>query len=169
MAMVRVFQMSLTIPTIYTPRFRSVQLSWVHRLLAALVAIGALTVLGIASVLTPNPSGVGTHMGLHLPECGWLERFGIPCPGCGMTTSFSYMVRGNVAASFYVQPMGATLCILTAMAFWTALYIAVTGKPALRLLRFVPTGYYLLPLMFLGVAAWGWKIFIHLHGIDGWH
>jgi hypothetical protein len=85
-----------------------------------------------------------------------------------MTTSFAYFSRGNLLASLYVQPMGMVLAALTVAAFWTSLYIALTGRPALRLLQLIPAGYYFLPLMFFGIAAWGWKIFIHLHGIDGW-
>jgi hypothetical protein len=85
-----------------------------------------------------------------------------------MTTSFSHFVRGNLLAAFYVQPMGAVLAMLTAAAFWVSLYIAVTGRPALRLVRLIPVHYYLLPLALFAVAAWGWKIYIHLHGIDGW-
>jgi hypothetical protein len=85
-----------------------------------------------------------------------------------MTTSFSHMAHGQPAASFYVQPMGAVLCVLTATAFWVSSYMLVTGRPVLRLMRLVPTRYYLLPLMFFAIAAWGWKIYIHTHGIDGW-
>jgi hypothetical protein len=85
-----------------------------------------------------------------------------------MTTSFAWFARGNLAASFYVQPMGMVLAVLTAAGFWVALYIGLSGKPALRLLRVVPARYYLVPLFALAVAAWGWKMFIVLRGIDGW-
>jgi len=86
-----------------------------------------------------------------------------------MTTSFAWFVRGNFLASFYVQPMGFVLAVMAAMTFWAALYVAITGKPAYLLLSFVPRRYTLLPLLLFGAAAWGWKIFIHLHGIDGWN
>ncbi len=85
-----------------------------------------------------------------------------------MTTSFAWFVRGNWVASFYVQPMGFVLALLAAMTFWTATYVAISGKPAYVLLRFIPRRYTLLPLLLFGVAAWGWKIFIHLRGMDGW-
>ena len=85
-----------------------------------------------------------------------------------MTTSFAWFVRGNWVASFYVQPMGFVLAMMAAMTFWTALYVAISGKPAYVLLSFLPRRYTLLPLLLFGAAAWGWKIFIHLHGMDGW-
>ena len=81
-----------------------------------------------------------------------------------MTTAFAHFVRGHFLASFYTQPMGAVLALLAVAAFWVALYIALTGKPAHRLVQQVPARYYLLPLMFLAVAAWGWKIFTTVHG-----
>ncbi|CAN5567563.1 hypothetical protein BH10PLA1_BH10PLA1_09750 [soil metagenome] len=85
-----------------------------------------------------------------------------------MTTSFAWFVRGNFLASFYVQPMGFVLAVAAAMTIWGALYIAVSGRPVYVLLDFIPLRYTLLPALLFGVAAWGWKIFIHLHGIDGW-
>jgi hypothetical protein len=85
-----------------------------------------------------------------------------------MTTSFSHLAHGNLLASLYVQPMGAVLGLVTAATFWVSLYIALSGKPAHRLMRYVPARYYVAPLMVLAVAAWAWKIYIHLRGIDGW-
>jgi hypothetical protein len=85
-----------------------------------------------------------------------------------MTTSFAWFVRGNIAASFYVQPMGCVLAVLTVVTFWTGLYIAATGRAAYRLILFIPARYYVLPLLGWALAAWGWKIFIHTSGIDGW-
>jgi hypothetical protein len=85
-----------------------------------------------------------------------------------MTTSFALFVRGKLLGSFYIQPMGFVLATATAACFWVSLYMALTGKPALRLMRLVPARYYLIPVMTFAVAAWGWKIFIHLKGIDGW-
>ncbi len=85
-----------------------------------------------------------------------------------MTTSFSHFVRGNWLASFYVQPMGFLLAIITGGVFWAGLYIAVTGRPIHRLLRQLPMVVLIAAFMGLGIAAWGWKIYIHVHGIDGW-
>ena len=85
-----------------------------------------------------------------------------------MTTSFTWFVRGNVAASVYVQPMGAMLAFLAACSVWVGLYIGLTGRPVHRLLRLVPSRYYLVPLFALAILAWAWKILIHVHGWDGW-
>jgi len=86
-----------------------------------------------------------------------------------MSTSFAWFVRGNLLASLWVQPMGLALAAIVAMTFWLALYMAVSGKPVWRLLSLIPARLWLPAMMTLAVLAWGWKIFIHLRGIDGWH
>jgi hypothetical protein len=85
-----------------------------------------------------------------------------------MTTSWSWFARGNVAASLYVQPMGTILALMACWCAWAGFYVALTGRPVYRLLHVVPGRYYCVPLMVIAIAAWGWKIYIHLAGIDGW-
>lgn len=87
---------------------------------------------------------------------------------CGMTTSFSWFVRGNWPASFYVQPMGFLSALACAALFWGGLYLALTGAPIHRLLRQVNLLRCGVLLIGFAIAAWGWKIFIHLNGWDGW-
>ena len=158
----------MTAPLVYVRRARTGRVSSWGRLLAAAIAVGCLTLLVTAARLTPSPDGMGTHRELGLQECGFLQRTGLPCPSCGMTTSFAWFVRGNLLASFYVQPMGTVLAGLCGMAVWAGAYIAITGRPAHRMLAMIPPQYHVLPLLVLALAAWGWKMFIHLHGIDGW-
>jgi hypothetical protein len=138
------------------------------RVLAGAIALGCLSLLLVAARLMPSPDGLGTHREMGLQECGFLERTGLPCPSCGMTTSFSWFVRGNLLASLYVQPMGMLLAAICGMCVWGGAYIAVTGRPIHRMVSMLPPKYHVIPLLALAVAAWGWKIFIHLYGIDGW-
>src|ERR1051325_12205569 len=97
-----------------------------------------------------------------------LAPAGRPCPSCGMTTSFAWFARGNIVASLYVQPMGTILATLSAAAVWVGLYIGVTGKSVHRLGRQIRWMPIILTLMFLWLAAWGWKIGIHVRHLDGW-
>jgi hypothetical protein len=156
------------VPVIYTRQFGAPRLSIWWRLTAFVIAGGCLTVMIIAARLAPSPTGYGTHQEMHFEGCQFLARTGLPCPSCGMTTSFTWFAHGNLLASFYVQPMGMVLAILTCAAFWVALYIGVTGIPALRLTSSVPPTYWLMPMFVIAIFAWGWKIFIHVKGIDGW-
>jgi hypothetical protein len=75
-----------------------------------------------------------------------------------MTTSFALFVRGRWIAAWYAQPFGTVLALATAMVFWCAAYIAVTGRPVHRLLRVVPSRYYLWVPLALAVFGWVWKM-----------
>ena len=153
---------------IYTRIGEPARLRLRGRLLAAGIGAICITALLLAVHLHPSPTGMATHTSIGFDECQFLKRTGLPCPSCGMTTSFAWFVRGNAPASAYVQPMGFVLAVLTSATAWTAGYIAITGKPAHRLMRLIPSRYYLLPLLSFAVIAWGWKMFIHLQSIDGW-
>lgn len=156
-------------PNIYAVAPQAEKLTRAGRLFAGAIGFGCLAVLILAASLTPSAKGLGTHAeDLHLPDCTFLQNTHLPCPSCGMTTSFAWFARGNLVASAYVQPMGMILAIMAAAAAWGGSYIAITGRPVHRLLRLLPARYTLLPLLLVGVLAWGWKIFIHLNGIDGW-
>ncbi len=132
------------------------------------LAFGCLAVLVVAAGLTPASGGTATHLQLGMAPCGFLVRTGLPCPACGMTTSFAWFAHGNVAASFYVQPMGMVLAALAGLTVWGAGYVAVTGKPMFRVFSIFPEKMYLFPLLAMGILGWAWKMYAHLHGIDGW-
>lgn len=100
--------------------------------MAMLIALAAATPLVLASGLTPAEAGVGTHRGLGLPACGWQASMGLPCPSCGMTTSFAHAVRGDVLKAAMVQPAGLLACVLTAGVVLGGLYAAITGAPLQR-------------------------------------
>jgi hypothetical protein len=138
------------------------------RIVAAMIGVMCLAVLVTAVRLQPSPTGMATHTAMGFDECQFYKRTGLPCPSCGMTPSFAWFVRGNALASFYIQPMGFLLALAAAATVWATAYIAITGKPAHRLIRLIPSRYYLLPLLTFAALAWGWKMFIHLKGIDGW-
>lgn len=157
-----------TAPRIYAVSPVVQRLSIVHRLLALAVSGACLAVLVTAVMVRPNAGGTATHIQLGLGECQMLRTSNLPCPSCGMTTSFAWFVRGNIPASLYVQPMGTLLAAGAGITFWVALYVAFTGKPVYRLMRGLPASYYVLVPVGLAIAAWGWKIFIHLRGLDGW-
>lgn len=159
---------SLAVPRIYAISPVPQRLGMAERVIAACVSLACLAVLVTAVIVRPNPTGMSTHTSLGLSRCSMLERSDLPCPSCGMTTSFAHFVRGNLAASLWVQPMGTFLAVCAGLTFWAALYLAITGKPVHRLMRILPGSYYVAIPMAIGIAAWGWKIFIHLRGMDGW-
>ncbi len=110
---------------------------------------------------------MGTHQALGLNACQFLQQTGLPCPSCGMTTSFSLMMHGQPFAAIYVQPFGALLAVATLVAVWVAGYAGLTGRPIYRLARVVRWERWILPVLLLATGAWAWKIAIHLTGHDG--
>ena len=132
------------------------------RLLALAISVCSLIVLILAAKLTPSPSGLGTHRALGLEDCQFLQRTGLPCPTCGMTTSFAWLMHGHPFQSFYTQPLGMILGVAAIILFWAALYISITGNPVHHLLRLIDWRRWLVPLLGFGILAWAWKIAIYL-------
>lgn len=90
------------------------------RLFSLGIALGTGFVLLLAIWLTPDAAGHGTHTQLGLSQCSVLTYTGVPCPMCGMTTSFAWMTRGAVWRAMTAQPVGVFFFLITVMAFGTA-------------------------------------------------
>jgi hypothetical protein len=60
------------------------------------------------------PKTMGTHQGppLNLPPCTFREVTGLPCPSCGMTTSFTMLIHGDVWNSLRANFAGTALCTI---------------------------------------------------------
>jgi hypothetical protein len=86
-----------------------------YRAINTLLFIGAGIVLGLSSGLEPDPLGVGTHTQLGLKGCIVLSQWGIPCPMCGMTTTFALMADFKWIAAIKNQPFGVLLYLMTVL------------------------------------------------------
>lgn len=107
------------------------RLSREERLAAGAVGVGLVALLGIARWLEPDPSGVGTHTQLGLPPTFVMERFGTPCPFCGMTTAFAHTMEADLAAAVLTQPAGTLLALLSILAVPLCFALAAGGwRPA---------------------------------------
>ena len=83
---------------------------------------------GVALSLDPDPRGFGTHQQLGLPPCTFRLLFGIPCPGCGMTTCFAHFVRGHFGDSVRANPAGAILATVSALLIPWSLWSLYRGR-----------------------------------------
>jgi len=81
-----------------------------------------VTYLG-AVILTPSERGHGTHQQIGLPACGSVVAFGRPCPACGLTTSWTSFLHGELAYSFATNWFGPLLYL----AFTSYAALALTG------------------------------------------
>ena len=126
------------------------------RLVGGAIAAVALAPLLTAAGLTPDASGHGTHLQLGMTPCGFLAATGLPCATCGMTTAFAHAANGDLLASAAVQPAGALLALLCAVAAIVGGYAAVTGLAVTRLLGPLIRGRVVLIAIAVVLLAWGY-------------
>lgn len=132
------------------------------RLWAGVFFGASAALLILASQLHPDQRGVGTHEQLGLPPCGLIQFVGIPCPTCGMTTAYSYTVRGRLIAGFSAQPFGFVLALGTILSVGLSAVIVVSGKTwRVNWYRISPNRTVLL-LVVCFVLAWLYKIVDHV-------
>ena len=95
------------------PPIRAYRLDWWFRILLVVAGMVPIGLLVTAGCLQPASEGLGTHQQLGLPKCSMRFMAGIRCPSCGMTTSWSHMMRGHVLQSFASNSGGALLALAT--------------------------------------------------------
>jgi len=95
------------------PRIRAGQLIWFF---------SWLIVTAFAIYLHPDPNGHGTHQELGLPPCPSVLLWDRPCPGCGLTTSWTAFVHGDFAMAFHAHPLGPPLYLFFTAGALLSLY-----------------------------------------------
>ena len=125
---------------------------WLPTLLLILPFSGVI----VARFLTPDPRGLGTHQQLGLPPCSMRVLFNLPCPGCGMTTSWSLFSRGNFNDSIQTNTGGFLLACLATVSLAIGLHAIVRRKPASRNSNRALT-ISLLAIFGISLAQWLWR------------
>ena len=110
-------------PAVNRKRRKPVKLFWLYRLLLAMMALGLLAIFTAAAWIRPyakdgTPETMSTHIQLGLEPCNMVVMTGKPCPACGMTTSFSLLIHGDILASLRANWVGTILALS-----WLALMI----------------------------------------------
>jgi len=136
-----------------------------ERGIALVVAVAALSILLVAARLEPSPTGVGTHQQLMLPPCTWPLAVGLPCPACGMTTSFAHAANADLLSSFVAQPAGAMLALATAGAAVLGFFAAFTGTRVLPVLAPLASKRALVVFVAVLLLSWGYKIIVYRNGL----
>ena len=101
-------------------------LSLTLRLVLASIALAWVVAFVVARGLEPDPRGYGTHLKLGLPPCVTLRSTGLPCPTCGLTTSFAWLARFRPVEAVKANPAGPVL------AGWGMALVVVCGRGALE-------------------------------------
>jgi len=133
------------------------RMTWLERTGVCVFLAGITSVFLLASRLTPDPSGMGTHRQLGFPECVFLKSLGRPCPHCGMTTAFAWIVRGEFRQAWRSNPSSLFLAVALVVLWPWSFLGAVSGRwpftdePGKWFLR----GY--IAWMILAVVIWAWR------------
>jgi hypothetical protein len=77
--------------------------------LVLLASVSIAAAWTIAPTEDPTKLAIGAYP--FGGECGMKKMLGIPCPQCGMTRSWVYLVRGRVAEAFTFNAAGALLLL----------------------------------------------------------
>jgi hypothetical protein len=134
--------------------------------LAAALLVPTATVLGLAAWLTPDPTGVGTHIQLGLEPCIMMSWLTLPCPMCGMTTTFSLMAHLRPIDAFLNQPFGVVLFGMTFATVVIALMEIVRPKKRWMAIISRMNGreqWYIAGFLLMMLTAWAYKIGLVRH------
>lgn len=126
-----------------------------------LLGIAVLALVGIGvlgSWVDPDPRGFGTHEQLGLAPCRMMEWAGIPCPGCGVTTSVSLLWHGSPWVSFVNQPFGFLMGLVVPLMALLAIVRHFRGRNLYAHAVALRWGPWLLSLGSMMLAAWAYKI-----------
>jgi hypothetical protein len=113
-----------------------------------------LIVTGIAVWLHPNGFGHGTHQQLGFPPCPTVLIFDRPCPGCGMTTSWSAIVHGDFGLAFRAHPLGPPTYLLFTLSALACARGSLTGRRFVVESKVVNWGALAAGALFLAFGVW---------------
>jgi hypothetical protein len=107
---------------------------WVRGTLVG-ITVGLVAVFAVARWLEPYdengaPLRMETHRKLGLPPCTFKTvTGGMPCPSCGMTTSFALLARGDVGNSLRANAVGTMLALFCALLIPWSVATLLRGRP----------------------------------------
>ncbi len=118
--------------TMLTPARADRQLTYAIRMLSLACGVTLAILLAVAFQLRPNPAGLGTHQQLGLPPCSVVVLCGVPCPSCGMTTSWAFLTRGEIGSAFQANVGGAMLALIAMAYIPASCYFFLSGRATRR-------------------------------------
>jgi hypothetical protein len=142
---------------------------WVRSTLLFMAA-GLSVVFAIAIWLNPyddhgQPRRLETHLQLGLPPCTFYEMTGIPCPSCGMTTSFALLLHGDVVNSLRANAVGTALAAFCLGLIPWGLASGVRGR--LYFIRSLERALTRTVLIFVALLLLRWGILVGMAWANG--
>lgn len=113
-----------------------------------LVAAAGVAALGVSALLSPEHIEDGPVI------CPFRRLTGLPCPGCGLTRSWTYLTHGWWRESLHVHLFGPILALVVLVLAVAVVRAWVRRTPAPSLDRLVRH-----PVALLVIVAWlGWAV-----------
>ena len=149
---------------------------WWARGILLVLTVPWVIVLAIAIRLNPyDENGVPLRLGTHqqvmipgrnegLPECNFKTLVGVPCPSCGMTTSFSLLMHADIWNSMKANFAGTCLVTFGLLFVPWAFVSAFLGRFAL--IRSVEMVVFRLAVIFLVLLFGRWGIVLILEWLN---
>jgi hypothetical protein len=96
-------------------------------------AVLLIVVFTLACLISPydeegRPLKMGAHQRLGMPPCEFVVMFKKPCPSCGLTTSFSLLMHGDILGSLRANVVGTGMALFALMLIPWSLLIAFRGR-----------------------------------------
>lgn len=129
-----------------------------HWIVLALTTTSLAVFVAFALFVKPDARGFGTHEQLGLPPCRTIEWWGVPCPGCGVTTSFALAAHGDLLGALRTQPFGAVLGVLVPLVALWGLVVHFRGRDLRREISRALRPRLVVVLVALFVGAWLYKV-----------
>jgi hypothetical protein len=138
--------------------------SWVRGTLVG-IGLGLTVVFAVACWLNPHrqdgsPRRMGTHQLLGLPPCNFYFMTGVPCPACGMTTSFALLMHGDMLGSLRANAVGTGLALVCLAAVPWSLISAWRGRTLF--VRSLERTFTLIVLVLLAALLLRWAVVLAL-------
>jgi len=127
--------------------------SFHQRLVAGVVFLMVVALFGLFALAAAERIDIYRWLG----PCGFKQKYGLPCPTCGVTTAALAFAQGKIFEAFYIQPAGTLLCCMLAVSAFLAFLAAVFGVYFEFLKRFfaeVKIRYIILALIIVIAAGW---------------
>ncbi len=124
-----------------------------QRIIAAVLFLGIAATFGLFALAANDKIDISWW----LRPCGFKQRFGLPCPTCGMTTSLLAFSQGKIIEAFYIQPAGGLFCSITVVVAILALFTTVFGVYFEFIKQFfakVKIRYIIIALLVVIAAGW---------------
>ncbi len=90
--------------------------TWKDKVVSVIGLATSSATLVVARSLHPSMTGMGTHLQLGLPPCRFLALTGLPCPSCGLTTSFAFAAHFQFQQALLASPFGLLLFFAVVLA-----------------------------------------------------